>query len=168
MNPSPTLEYRLWAPRDDKAEAGRQRNLLRQRYPDGSEDTSVEQIEPYLSGIVGADQIFCCFDAGQLVGLLAYQEYLCETPMFVFLQNFGVLPSHQRKGIGTELMRRAQERASSRRLPVIVRAVRDEALPLLSKTGFWEVPGFIRNRRFKWSDVPEHRNNVTPWPDDDD
>lgn len=163
------LVYRRWRPDKDREEAERQAQAIRQHYPDGDPDTSIGQITEYLDGMLrGTDaELIWCIDSGRPVGLVAYTLENETTPPFCFIYTLAVLPSHQRRGIGTALLEGVKEVVRGR-LPIIVRGINDVAIPRLMAAGFWEISGFTRNRRFKWSDLPEHQNNNAPWPSDDD
>lgn len=89
-----------------------------------------------------------------------YRAERIGTFPFLFLFNFAVLPTYQRRGIGTELLNRVKERTCD--APIVVRGVNREAYGALRRAGFWRIPGHDDNPIFKWSDLPEHQNDSVP------
>ena len=168
QNGTSNLVYRRWRPKDDREAAARHAEAINEEYPEDP-DTSVGQITEYLDGmlVVSSTEMIWCFDGVKPVGLLTYTEEEEAILPFCFIFTFAVLPSHQKRGIGAALLEQVKDVARGR-LPIIVRGINDVAIPRLIAAGFWEIPGFTRNRRFKWSDLPEQQNNDTPWDGSDD
>lgn len=159
------FEYRQWGQYPDQEEKKRQAVAIKAQYP-VDPDTSIGQILLYLEKSHG-HEVIDCSERGELRGLVGYSEVIEESSPFLFIHNLAVLPKYQRQGIGTALLEYVKDLARGR-VPIIVRNVNDVAIPRLIEVGFWEIPGFKRNRRFKWTDLHEHQNNASPWPDDCD
>lgn len=130
-----------------------------------TEDTAANQIVGALKMCLGGFQLFICFDGEKPAGLLAYK--IEDEPDRIELFNFAVLPAYQRRGIGVELLRQVQGIASGRR-PIFASGINAPAFRPLERAGFWRVKGRFSGASYKWSDLPAHKNDDTPFAEEDE
>jgi ribosomal protein S18 acetylase RimI-like enzyme len=114
---------------------------------------------------LGGFQLLICFDVEKPVGVLAYK--IDDESDQIELFKFAVLPAYQRRGIGVELLRQVQGIASGRR-PIFVSGINDPAFVPLERAGFWRVKDRLSSATHKWSDLPAHKNDDTPFAEEDE
>lgn len=66
----------------------------------------------------GEDQILVAEAAGEVIAFLSIEVRRADG--YVYLDDFSVTERYRRRGIGTELMRRAEEYARQARIPLLV------------------------------------------------
>jgi len=109
-----------------------------------------------------------CYNNGKIAGMITYSP-ICEEEgfQFTFIRNFGVLPSHTRKGIGRELLERVKSVANETTGLIFACGVNSDAYTPLEQAKFEKV-GVVKageefeDRMYKWSELPEHKNNYHP------
>jgi ribosomal protein S18 acetylase RimI-like enzyme len=96
---------------------------------------------------------------GAEIGSISVEE---KSTGFV-LNSIAILPEYQGFGIGTSLIRRLQQRASTRGLPVTLQVLRgNPALRLYERMGFQVIGETDTHYRMKWHDRFEQGEELCP------
>lgn len=109
-------------------------------------------------------RLILCFEGENLVGLLKYLE--ADEGRRIELHHFAVLPSSQRRGIGSALLNEIKAKAIGR-ASIFASGINDPAHLPLQRAGFWRAKKRMGEHAYKWSDLPGQQNDATPEADDD-
>jgi GNAT superfamily N-acetyltransferase len=143
-----------------RKELERWSHTIRNEYPDHQRMT--DRAPALIVGpltMLSSRNLIVCRDGDNLVGLLRYTEpddTGCERIEIIQL---AVLPSHQKRGIGSTLIEMLKEKGR-RRVPIFASwGVLPPAIAPLTRAGFWPIKVRRDGVIYKWSDLPEHKND---------